>query len=46
MKMKKMILLIALSTFINADVTCIKIGQGMTICTDDETGQETTIWTY
>jgi hypothetical protein len=45
--MKKVILMIVLlSGFGMADITCIDYGGGMKVCTDDETGKDTTIWTF
>ena len=44
--MRAVFLLIALTFGAMADLTCIKIDDTVTVCTDDMTGEETTIWTY
>ena len=45
--MKTLLILIALTGYIAAGtVHCIRIDEHLTICTDEETGEETSIWTY
>ena len=45
-EMKKIMIMIALTIGAMADVTCMDFGGGMTVCTDNDTGKQTTIWTY
>jgi len=45
--MKKILILVALiATMVQADISCMNYGGGMTVCTDDATGKQTTIWNY
>ena len=44
--MKKVILVIALTLWASADVSCIRVDDTLTICTDTNTGESTNIWTY
>jgi len=39
-------IIIALTIGVMADVSCIKVDDTLTICTDDATGEVTNIWTY
>ena len=44
--MKTFIIFLALAGAVYGDISCIKISEDLTICTNDDTGEEYDVWTY